>query len=1015
MWDSGELMGTPQKTRLAGVHLEDGVTYTLRLRLFNGVSWSDWADLTMRMNSLPTVPQPLEPQNGQIIAQMRPPIILKASSDAEGDPIYYEIQLYQDPDFTRVLGIEKELQADGERVRWTAPADLADDAEYYWRARARDPFETGPWSQTGQFWVNLVEEPPLPFGLLDPEIGTEVYLLEPVFSWEETFDPDPLSSVRYRVSYTRNPQFTKASTITLETDGTFIKAVKPLHNENTYYWKVEAVDNTGRITVSQQTGSFYVNTTPSIPKLRGPFAGEELQPGEKITWNPSTDPNPDDQIVYRFQMAENDFSSPRLEETLPATEVVINRLQGYDLLKDNVEYRFRVRAEDNHGIASKWSEKTGLLFFNQINDPPGPIAAPIQPDGIVVTDPQPIISWGAAQDPDRSDPPEKLSYLIQFDQDGDFSEGMRQVQVMAGVTRVAVPGLADNQEWHYRIRSRDDDGAVSDWSKSRPFILNTKNDPPLPFSLDEPADGWKTYHLTGIKFSWEKARDPDPLDSLHYRFKLAPGADLSTLIVDQATAGLSWTLKGDLDNDAEYVWWVEAVDLAGLSTPSSEKRRFTVSTTPSVPVPRALTGVVTGEELLQWTPSVDPDPNDRITYDLRIASTNDPNVELSALSDISATRAAQGIPATALPGLKFWKDNATYAFQVRAVDNHGASSDWSSPQEFYLDLVNESPQAPSLIEPSGKVTRKTEITVSWSAARDSDPSDTPETMTYRLQVIPGNDFQNARVQERAVLSGARSLTDLQLADNQLWSLRVRAEDRRGGKSPWSEPVELLVNLQEDPPSVPELSTPEEGAVLSSTDPVEFSWSAAQDPDYNAQIRYRVRWWKADDPNQVQSREVIGTSLTVDGLNGDYDYRWQVTAVDDTGLRTDSREGSFRVEVPNHPPRSFNLMFPENGQVEVPPRFEFTWQPALDNDPGDVVKYTLYLSKDEYFQTDLRTFEDLQGTKFAPPQPLEGGATYYWKVSAQDLKGEVVWGSTSNQKPFRFTVVLPGDRQEGEGE
>ncbi len=1015
MWDSGELMGAVLKTRLADVSLQDGMTYTLRLRIFNGVTWSDWADLTMRMNSLPTVPQPLEPQNGRIIAQMRPELILEASSDAEGDPITYEIQLYQDPDFTRVLGIEKELRADGDRVRWTAPADLSDDAEYYWRARARDPYETGPWSKTGQFWVNLVEEPPLPFGLLDPEIGTEVYLLEPVFSWEETFDPDPLSSVRYRVSYTRNPQFTKASTITLETDGTFIKAVKPLHNENTYYWKVEAVDNTGRITVSDQTGSFYVNTTPTVPELLGPFAGEELHPEDKIAWNPSTDPNSDDQITYRLQMSRGDFNQPLLEETFPATGVTINELDGYCLLKDNVEYRFRVRAEDNHGIFSKWSQKTGLFFFNQVNDPPGPVAAPVQPNGIVVTEVQPIISWGAAQDPDRSDPPEKLSYLIQFDQDGDFSEGVRQVQVMAGVTRVAVPGLADNQEWFYRIRSRDDDGAVSSWSDPRRFILNTQNDPPLPFSLVEPADGWKTYHLTGITFSWEEARDPDPLDSLKYRFLLAPAAAESDIVVSKDVKGRSWKLDAELNNDTEYLWWVEAVDLAGLSTPSSEKRRFTVSTTPSVPTPHPLAGVVTGEELLRWDASADPDPNDRITYDLRITPAADPSVELSVLKGISSVRAAQGIPASSLPDLKSWEDNATYAFLVRAVDNHGAASAWSPPQEFYLDLVNEPPQAPSLTEPSAKLTRRTEITVSWSAALDPDPSDTPETMTYRLQVVPGDDFGGAEVQERAVLSGARSLTDLQLADNQLWSLRVRAEDRRGEVSPWSDPVELLVNIEEDPPSEPELKTPQDDAVILSTNPVEFSWAPSEDPDWDAEVHYELRWWAADNPDQVQSRQVTATSFTVNGLVGDRDYRWQVIAVDDTGLRTASRQGAFRVEIPNHPPKSFNLVFPENGQVELPPRFEFTWQPALDNDPGDEVRYTLYLSRDEYFQADLRTFSDLQGTKFALPVPLERGATYYWKVSARDLKGEVVWGSTSDQKPFRFTVILADAEQKGEGE
>jgi len=388
-------------------------------------------------------------------------------------------------------------------VSWTAPADLTDDAEYYWRARARDAYETGPWSETGQFWVNLIEEPPLPFGLLDPEIGGEIYQLQPVFSWEETFDPDPLSSVRYRLFYSRNPQFTPASTLMLETEMTFIKALKLLKNEETYYWKVVAVDNSGRSTQSDQIGSFFVNTTPSVPQIVGPIAGQELSPEDMITWNPSHDPDPDDQIQYRLQIAAQDFTAPLVEDILEDAGATLKLLDQYDQLTDNTEYRFRVRAEDNHGIFSKWAESQGFFFFNKVNDPPSVVQAPISPEGGVITDVNPTFSWGAAHDADRSDPPEKISYLIQFDQDADFVEGVRQVQIMAGITRVAVPGLADNQEWFYRICARDDDGAVSEWCPTKRFILNTQNDPPLPFSLNSPSDGMETYKLGDIEFTWE--------------------------------------------------------------------------------------------------------------------------------------------------------------------------------------------------------------------------------------------------------------------------------------------------------------------------------------------------------------------------------------------------------------------------------------------------------------------------------------------------------------------------------
>ncbi len=1012
-WDSAELIGSIQQATLRGVILEDGSTYGLRLRIFNGASWSDWADLTMHMNSVPTIPEPLLPDNGDIVREVRPEIRLTASTDAENDEIIYELQLYQDPEFTRVLAIEKEAVISGDQVRWAAPIDLADDAEYYWRARARDPYETGTWTEPGQFWVNLVEEPPLPFGLLDPQTGTEVYLLQPVFSWEETFDPDPLSSVRYRVFYSRNSDFTAATTLTIETESTFEKALKLLHNCSTYYWKVEAIDNSGRITVADEIGSFYVNTTPTIPSLTGPFAGEELHPEDVISWNPSTDPNPDDVITYHLQMTKEDFACPILAEAIDVVEVLLDQLGQYAQLEDNIEYRFRVRAEDNHGITSEWSKGTGLFFFNKQNDPPGPVAMPMSPDGGVVINPQPIFSWGAAADVDRSDSPEKLSYNIQFDQNDDFTEGVRQVQVMAGVTRVSVPGLTDNQQWHYRIRARDDDGAVSIWSAVKSFILNTENDPPLPFSLTSPEDGMSTYQLSGIDFNWEAARDPDPLDSLNYLIKIAYASDESRIVSEGKMAGTSWHLSDQLENRTEYVWWVEAEDLAGFRTSSSTKRLLYIDTTPTVPVALPVaSGVVTGGETFTWNPSIDPDPNDQVSYDLRIVAVSNPGIAAAVVNDIDGAQVSGGIAASDVGGLAAQTDNLRYAVQVRAKDQHGAVSNWSRTSEFMLDLTNEAPAPPTLLEPSTETTTTTEIIVSWSAAEDSDPSDTPETIKYNLQVVEGTEFAAETVQERAVLSGAHSLTDLQLSDNQVWSLRVRAEDIRGGISGWSEPALLLVNTVEDAPTEPELIVPLKDAVFLTTEPVELSWTTSEDIDYGSSVSYEVVWWSGSD----REAQNVGrnTSYTLTELTGDKDYNCKIIATDNTGLTSESSTIPFRVEIPNHPPQKFNLLYPENGKVELSPLFEFSWETAVDNDPDDEIRYTLYLAKDEYFQQDVRTYSDLERTSMTMDEPLEEGSTYFWKVKAQDRKGLTVWGSGSDQNAFRLTVaVLPEEQNQTE--
>ncbi|TKJ37554.1 hypothetical protein CEE37_13640 [candidate division LCP-89 bacterium B3_LCP] len=1014
IWDSGERLGAVTRTRLQGFDLIDGTMYALRLRINNGHSWSDWADLTLRMNSLPTMPEPLKPANGTITAQIRPAIVLKSSEDAEGDRISYELQLYQDADFQRVLAIEKDMQVNGQSVRWVAPIDLADDAEYYWRACARDPFETGPWTSAGQFWVNLIEEPPMPFGLLDPEPGLEIYQLQPVFSWEETFDPDPLSSLFYRITYSRDPQFSVARSITLETDMTFLKATKLLFNEQTYYWKVEAVDNTGLITQSKQVGNFYVNTTPTVPGIVAPLNGEELKPADRIVWNTSEDPDPDDVIQYRLQVAKNDFTKPVMENVGSEAGVVLEALTGVAQLSDDEEYLFRVRAEDNHGIASVWSDPTGLFFCNLENDPPSPVKEPVSPKDELVTEIDPIFSWGASTDVDRSDPPEKLSYVIQFDTDEDLSVGVRQVQVMAGVTRVAVPKLADNQEWFYRIAGRDDDGALSTWSPVCKFIHNTKNDPPWSFALNDPVDGWETYRLSGIEFTWQEAEDPDPYDSLTYRFHLETSTAEEVIPV-QIVSVNHWSLDRELTNATEYVWWVEAVDLEGLNTQSDRQNRFRVDTTPSVPLGVFVAKlVVTGDEVFKWQPSSDPDPDDKLTYELNVFRSANVKDALKNITGIKPNQVADGIPVKALGGFDSSLDNEEFTFRVRAVDQHDAASDWSSPVAFYLDLHNESPQAPSLIEPQGELSRSAEIAVRWSAADDPDPSDKLGTMSYRLQAVTGQDFDQESAQERAVLSGATSLVDLKLEDNQLWSLRVRAEDVRGGVSVWSDPVTLLVNVEEDPPTEPKLLQPKRGDKFLTTDEINLSWSPSEDPDYNSTVHYQVKWWQrslSSEPHSVEISE--GTSYSLSGLEGDRDYIWQVIAVDDTGLQTISANYTFRVEIPNHPPQPFGLSMPDNGQEDLPMLVTLTWERSVDDDTGDEVRYTIFLAEDSDFSQNAKEYSDLRNTFFTIKEPLATNTTYYWKVMAQDREGERVWSENSETFSFRFTTAQPPEIQ-GEG-
>lgn len=895
IWDSFEQIGINSKAILRDAGLTDGSTYGLRLRMNNGLNWSDWAELTLRMNSVPTTLEPISPGVDRVIEQVSPQFIFLASKDAEGDEIFYEIQLSQTVDFSSVLAMEKEMKATGDRVKWVAPLELSDDAEYYFRARARDAYETGPWTAATHFWVNLNPEPPLPFALLEPEQGSQLYHLQPLLTWQESIDPDPHSSVHYRVYISRDANFPTKTTLKTEMDRTSYQVKQPLTNVTAYFWKVEAVDNTDRITPSLQVGQFTIDTTPIPPILTEPLAGEELGPEGRIVWAASHDPDPEDEIVYRIQIATEDFASSVLEESLTDTGLSLLSLQNYSLLEDDKEYLFRIRSEDNHGAESDWSAPSGAFFFNQVNTHPGMVSSPITPDGSIVTEAKPLISWGAAADADRSDPPPTLSYLLQLDQGETFTENAHQIEVTAGSTSVRVPGLTDNAQWFYRICARDDEGAVSEWSIPKSFILNTENDPPQPFALKAPENDAKTYQLSDIELSWEATRDVDPLDSVIYVVHLVKAADKTPAIEAQEVVENSLRIATPLENESEYLWWVEAIDRLGERTVSLQKHLLSINTTPTAPQPVPLDGgILTEEESLRWQGAVDPDPADILTYEIKVSSGEKEKARVLNLTGISADKSQEGMSLADLEDLKAFSDNQSCTFLVRAVDPHGATSPWSQPATFLLDLVNDPPALTQITAPKNGLTRSVRCTVTWKASTDPDPGDTPDKITYRLQWAEGGNFESGEVFEKEAL-GVLSLPHLEFADNRIWSLRVRAEDPRGGMSDWSDPVRLVVNQAEEPPGNFSLLSPSDGEIGLPI-VVEFSWEAAADPDPEDEIHYTL--YLARDAFFTQDVKTY-PGLTENSLKVEqplYEgstYYWKVAAEDRSGLRSWGSNGDTK--------------------------------------------------------------------------------------------------------------------------
>ncbi len=88
---------------------------------------------------------------------------------------------------------------------------------------------------------------------------------------------------------------------------------------------------------------------------------------------------------------------------------------------------------------------------------------------------------------------------------------------------------------------------------------------------------------------------------------------------------------------------------------------------------------------------------------------------------------------------------------------------------------------------------------------------------------------------------------------------------------------------------------------------------------------------------------------------------------------------------NHPPSSFELVFPANSARMDSLNFVFKWTAATDIDTGDVVHYKFYLSNDFRFTTSLIE-QTLTPPSFEIRNGLVSGGVYFWKVVAYDENG-----------------------------
>jgi hypothetical protein len=521
--------------------------------------------------------------------------------------------------------------------------------------------------------------------------------------------------------------------------------VDPLDNQQ-YWIKAKGYDGYEYGNESN-TYSFMINSENDAPASFSaiyPVDSSEVSTTlPTLIWNISSDPDPLDTVRYMVQFGS---TIPDLETFDTDT---VTSYQFTTELEDNTDYFWRVIAEDLNGASTENNGSYQTFRVNTANDDPG-VFSLISPDsGSVVLELPPLLVWSPTTDLDGD------SVLFDVQLNGT-SIGMTHHNYFF------VDDLAEDMTYTWSITATDNNGG-STQSGTWSFIVNTENVPPTPFALLSPETE-TVFSTQSVFFEWEISTDPDPMDSVTYGLDVH--TDTTHMHFEINTT--SFTSEAFMDNRV-YHWSVTAHDMNGGVTENTGGPRMFVINVENDP-PTASTLVAPLNESIQtdltpnfyWTPSIDPDPMDHISYTMNWWPMGVLPVIYSADTDSNSFTPEENLT-----------DNSQFGWMVTANDIHGAESN-SDSSYFYTDALPEPPSNFVTIAPENEVEGiATEVEFVWNQTYDPDPLD-----EIHYQIVYATDWADSSTYVYSDLLEDTSLT-VTLEDNSQYYWIVVAMDTDG--------------------------------------------------------------------------------------------------------------------------------------------------------------------------------------------------------------------------------------------
>ena len=445
----------------------------------------------------PTVPVLDSPIQGVEITEVSPDLIVQNATDPQGEALFYDFELYLDENLTQFVTSGYGVIEDGSGLTgWKVDVQLTEDTEYWWIARANDPWTPSPWSDPENFVLNQFNDPPEVPVLIYPIEDQIVTSLEPVFEWEMTEDPNE-DEVTYDVEVYEADGVTLVTSMTGIADSgatttTWMSDVVLTDNSD-YWWTARAVDDEGLAGDWAEAEPFFVTSENEAPDTPTWVTPEDLSQVESQSPNlvatEVTDPE-NQEISYRFELDtastfdSEDYISNTVEETQTGT-VWWDLAVDSRVLPENVWIYAKVTAIDEDGFES--APALISFFVRGPNDAPE-LPTLISPeDGSTHDGEYVVLVLGIATDIEE----DEVFYDFILARDAELTDIVFEADGVVegagplgeeGNSTVEVPFDLGTGEWYWSARSVDDRGDASEYQVPNRFL--TDGDPAV--DTDDP-------------------------------------------------------------------------------------------------------------------------------------------------------------------------------------------------------------------------------------------------------------------------------------------------------------------------------------------------------------------------------------------------------------------------------------------------------------------------------------------------------------------------------------------------